>query len=63
MLLQPTNNIRFSKVRALVELPFAFIKRQMKFVETKYLGLNKNRLTYETETYIWLYSEGSLNKS
>jgi len=39
---QSKNNARFSKVRALVELPFAFIKRQMKFVETKYLGLHKN---------------------
>lgn len=39
---QSKNNTRFSKVRALVELPFAFIKRQMKFVETKYLGLHKN---------------------
>jgi len=39
---QSKNNTRFSKIRALVELPFAFIKRQMKFVETKYLGLHKN---------------------
>jgi len=39
---QSKNNTRFSKVRALVELPFAFIKRQMKFIETKYLGLHKN---------------------
>jgi transposase, IS5 family len=39
---QSKNNTRFSKVRALVELPFAFIKRQMKYVETKYLGLHKN---------------------
>lgn len=39
---QSKNNTRFSKVRALVELPFAFIKRQMKFIETKYLGLQKN---------------------
>lgn len=39
---QSKNNTRFSKVRALVELPFAFIKKQMKFVETKYLGLHKN---------------------
>lgn len=39
---QSKNNTRFSKVRALVELPFAFIKRQMNYVETKYLGLHKN---------------------
>ena len=39
---QSKNNTRFSKIRALVELPFAFIKRQMKFIETKYLGLHKN---------------------
>lgn len=39
---QSKNNTRFVKIRALVELPFAFIKRQMKFIETKYLGLHKN---------------------
>lgn len=39
---QSKNNTRFSRVRALVELPFAFIKRQMNYVETKYLGLHKN---------------------
>lgn len=39
---QSKNNTRFSKVRALVELPFAFIKKLMKYTETKYLGLHKN---------------------
>lgn len=39
---QSKNNIRFSKIRALVELPFAFIKKLMKYTETKYLGLHKN---------------------
>ncbi len=39
---QSKNNTRFSKVRALVELPFAFIKKLMKFTETRYLGLHKN---------------------
>ncbi|MFP4333796.1 MAG: IS5 family transposase, partial [Campylobacterales bacterium] len=40
---QSKNNIRFSKLRALVELPFAFIKHHMKFRETRYLGLTKNQ--------------------
>jgi IS5 family transposase len=39
---QSKNNTKFSKVRALVELPFAFIKKLMKYTETKYLGLHKN---------------------
>lgn len=39
---QSKNNTRFSKVRALVELPFAFIKKLMKYTETRYLGLHKN---------------------
>lgn len=39
---QSRNNKRFSKIRAFVELPFAFIKKQMNYVETKYLGLEKN---------------------
>jgi IS5 family transposase len=39
---QSKNNTRFSKVRALVELPFAFIKKLMKYTETKYIGLHKN---------------------
>lgn len=37
------NNTRFSKIRCLVELPFAFIKHHMKFRETKYLGIEKNQ--------------------
>ena len=39
---QSKNNTKFSKVRALVELPFAFIKKLMKYTETKYLGIHKN---------------------
>jgi len=39
---QSKNNTKFSKVRALVELPFAFIKKLMKYTETRYLGLHKN---------------------
>jgi IS5 family transposase len=39
---QSKNNTKFSKIRALVELPFAFIKKLMKYTETKYLGLHKN---------------------
>ena len=40
---QSRNNTRFSKIRCLVELPFAFIKQHMKFRETKYLGIEKNQ--------------------
>ncbi len=40
---QSRNNTRFSKIRCLVELPFAFIKQHMKFKETRYLGLFKNQ--------------------
>jgi IS5 family transposase len=39
---QSRNNKRFAKVRALVEMPFAFIKRLMNYTETRYLGLHKN---------------------
>jgi IS5 family transposase len=39
---QSKNNTKFSKVRAVVELPFAFIKKLMKYTETRYLGLHKN---------------------
>lgn len=40
---QSKNNKRFAKLRALVELPFAFIKHHMNFKETRYLGLEKNQ--------------------
>lgn len=40
---QSRNNTRFSKIRCLVELPFAFIKQHMKFRESKYLGIQKNQ--------------------
>ena len=40
---QSRNNTRFSKIRCLVELPFAFIKHHMKFRETRYLGIEKNQ--------------------
>ena len=40
---QSRNNTRFSKIRCLVELPFAFIKQHMKFRETRYLGIDKNQ--------------------
>lgn len=39
---QSRNNQRFSKIRALVEMPFAFIKRLMNYTETRYIGLHKN---------------------
>lgn len=39
---QSKNNQRFAKIRAVVELPFAFIKRQMNYIQTRYLGLHKN---------------------
>ena len=40
---QSKNNKRFAKLRALVELPFAFIKHHMNFKETRYLGVEKNQ--------------------
>jgi len=40
---QSKNNKRFAKLRALVELPFAFIKHHMNFKQTRYLGLEKNQ--------------------
>ena len=40
---QSRNNTRFSKIRSLVELPFAFIKHHMNFKETRYLGIKKNQ--------------------
>jgi IS5 family transposase len=39
---QSRNNQRFSKIRAIVEMPFAFIKRLMHYTETRYIGLHKN---------------------
>lgn len=39
---QSKNNQINSKIRAVVELPFAFIKKQMKYIETRYIGLHKN---------------------
>jgi len=39
---QSRNNTRFSKIRALVELPFAFMKKLMHYTETRYLGIHKN---------------------
>jgi len=39
---QSKNSALFSKVRALFKLPFAFIKKLMKYRETQYLGLYKN---------------------
>jgi IS5 family transposase len=39
---QSKNNQRFSKIRAIVEMPFAFIKRLMHYTETRYIGLHKN---------------------
>jgi len=40
---QSKNNKRFSKIRSIVELPFAFIKHHMNFKETRYLGIQKNQ--------------------
>lgn len=40
---QTRNNKRFAKIRALVELPFAFIKHHMNFKEARYLGIFKNQ--------------------
>lgn len=39
---QSKNNQRFSKIRSIVEMPFAFIKRLMHYTETRYIGLHKN---------------------
>lgn len=39
---QQRDNQRFSKLRAVGELPFAFIKRLMNYRESKYFGLEKN---------------------
>lgn len=39
---QSRNNQRFSKIRSIVEMPFAFIKRLMGYRESKYIGLHKN---------------------
>lgn len=39
---QSRNNSRFSKIRSIVEMPFAFIKRLMSYTETRYIGLHKN---------------------
>ena len=39
---QSRNNLRFSKIRAIVEMPFAFIKRLMNYTESRYIGLQKN---------------------
>ena len=40
---QSRNNRRFSKLRGLVELPFAFIKHHMNFRIARYLGIKKNQ--------------------
>lgn len=40
---QIRNNKRFAKIRALAELPFAFIKHHMNFKEARYLGVFKNQ--------------------
>ncbi|WP_324171084.1 IS5 family transposase [Sulfurimonas sp.] len=40
---QSRNNTRFSKIRCLVELPFAFIKQHMNFRKTRYRGIEKNQ--------------------
>ncbi|MBD3794292.1 MAG: transposase [Campylobacterales bacterium] len=39
---QSRNNQRFSKIRSIVEMPFAFIKRLMHYTESRYIGLHKN---------------------
>ena len=39
---QQDHNKKFSKVRAVVELPFAFIKKLMNYTQTRFLGLEKN---------------------
>ena len=40
---QQRNNRRFAKIRAVVELAFAFIKHHMNFKSCRYLGLEKNQ--------------------
>jgi len=40
---QQRDNKRFAKIRALVELPFAFIKHHMNFKTCRYIGLEKNQ--------------------
>ena len=40
---QQRDNKRFAKIRALVELPFAFIKHHMNFKTCRYVGLEKNQ--------------------
>jgi IS5 family transposase len=39
---QKKNNKKFAKVRAIVELPFAFIKNFMNYTKTRFIGLEKN---------------------
>jgi IS5 family transposase len=39
---QKKNNQRFASVRAIGELPFAFIKRLMHYTQTRFVGLEKN---------------------
>ena len=39
---QKKNNKKFAKVRAIVELPFAFIKNLMNYTKTRFIGLEKN---------------------
>ena len=39
---QQKHNKRFASVRAIVELPFAFIKRLMGYTQTRFIGLEKN---------------------
>ena len=39
---QQKHNRRFASVRAIVELPFAFIKRLMGYTQTRFIGLEKN---------------------
>jgi len=39
---QQKHNSRFASVRAIVELPFAFIKKLMGYTQTRFIGLKKN---------------------
>lgn len=39
---QKKNNQRFASVRAIAELPFAFMKRLMHYTQTRFIGLEKN---------------------
>lgn len=39
---QKKNNQRFASIRAIGELPFAFIKKLMGYKETRFIGLEKN---------------------